>query len=131
MFRTLKLKDGDISFDSLGKLFWIEDEISIAQSVNIRLQTVLGELFYNIDFGLDKEYIKNTIRNIEALTPAIQRALIDNEKIIDARIVDVIIYNNSTFKDEFGNSQNGKAIIKIAVTLFDQSQLEVDFGVGE
>jgi hypothetical protein len=130
MFRTLKLKNGDISFDSLGKLNWYEEELSIAQTINIRLMTMYGDLFYSEEFGLNKDYVKNTIRNVETLTPEIQRALIDNEKIIDAELLDVIIYN-SNVKDDEGNFLNGRAVLKIAVTLFDYSTLEVSFGVGE
>lgn len=128
MFSTLRLRNGDIDFDNLGKLYFITNEESVAQSINIRLMTELGDLFYDELFGLEKRWVKNTLPNVMTLESEIRKALIDDEKIIDAQLIDVIMYNNDV-RDAKGNFLNGSAILKIAVTLFDQTQVFTDINM--
>lgn len=128
IFKTLALRKGDITFDNHGKLKWFTSENSIAQTVNLRLGTMLGDLFYDESYGFKKENVKNTVKNIKTMAPEIRLALIDEEKIVDADLVDVIIYN-SNVTDSEGNFLNGYAVLKIAVTLYDQSREFIDFNL--
>jgi hypothetical protein len=43
--------NGDISFNSLGKLNFVSDKDLLAQSLNLRIRTEKGELIYNDDYG--------------------------------------------------------------------------------
>ena len=50
--KTLKIdENGDISFDSLGKLNFAKDKELLIQSLNLRIKTEKGELFYNDTYG--------------------------------------------------------------------------------
>lgn len=117
LFSTLKLNNGDISFDGLGRLQWAVNGESIAQTVNIRLKTKFGELFYDEGFGLNIQAIKNTLKNTKLLESEIRYALVDDEKISDVELIDVILLRDN-------------AILKIAVRLYDQSVVNVDFNIG-
>lgn len=86
---TIKLKNGDLFFDSLGKLKLITREEKIIQSVRLIIQTVKGELFYNDEYGLDLYSIRKLDK--EVLEALLKDAIVDDEVIIDLRLINFTI----------------------------------------
>lgn len=83
--KTLALNDqGDIFFDNLGKLAFIDFETKIIQTIKMKLSTLRGELFYDDKYGI-KLFNKVKI-NKEYLEAAIRDAIVDGKDIIDARM---------------------------------------------
>lgn len=84
--KTLALNDqGDIFFDNLGKLAFIDFETKIIQTIKMKLSTLRGELFYDDKYGI-KLFNKVKI-NKEYLEAAIRDAIVDGKDIIDARMI--------------------------------------------
>lgn len=78
-------KNGDIVFDSLGKLQWVEDIELIIQSLNLRLKTQLGELFYNEEYG--HPVFKGKV-NEESLTIFLKETLFQDERVFNVELVE-------------------------------------------
>lgn len=84
--KTLALNEqGDIFFDNLGKLAFIDFETKIIQTIKMKLSTLRGELFYDDKYGI-KLFNKVKI-NKEYLEAAIRDAIVDGRDIIDARMI--------------------------------------------
>lgn len=84
--KTLALNEqGDIFFDNLGKLAFIDFETKIIQTIKMKLSTLRGELFYDDKYGI-KLFNKVKI-NKEYLEAAIRDAIVDGKDIIDARMI--------------------------------------------
>ena len=84
--KTLALNaQGDIFFDNLGKLAFIDFETKIIQTIRMKLSTLRGELFYDENYGI-KLFNKVKI-NKEYLEAAIRDAIVDGKDIIDVRMM--------------------------------------------
>lgn len=87
MARTFKLDSkGDIIFDNIGRISWIDDEERIVQSINLRLKTYKEELFYNEDYGFEK--IKGKI-SLDELRSRITDTILQDEEIDDVDILEI------------------------------------------
>lgn len=83
--RKFNSRKRDISFDSLGKLQWVEDNSLIIQSLNLRLETELGELFYNNQYGHPKFQGKI---NEESLTIFIKDTLFQDDRVFNVELIE-------------------------------------------
>lgn len=121
MYKTLKLTpDGDISIDSLGRFVFIEDEESIIQTINIRLNTVKGELFYNLEYGVEKMVgFKAKDKYIELMQQNIENALVDGEKII------------SVFVNDIKRVKNGEYLIDLQITAENNEEIELAYNIND
>lgn len=104
--RTLKLVNGDLSFDVLGRLRMITDNEMIIQSLENRLKTYMGELFYNDGYGMPK--IKGKITE-ESLLIFVKEALLDDTRVFDISI------------DNFEITSSGQVNAKILIQLEDET----------
>lgn len=102
--RTLKLVDGDLVFDSLGRLHTITEKEMLIQSLENRLQTYLGDLFYSDVYGIAK--FKGKI-NEDSLLILIKEALMSDDRISDVSL------------DSFQIINNGVANVNIWIELID------------
>jgi hypothetical protein len=110
---SIKLdNNGDIVLDSLGKIILIEDMDALAQSLNLRLKTQKGELFYNEDYGHPKFIGK---QNEKTILDYLKDALMDDERIIDVEIA-------SLSKDSFGRYK-----VDAEIKLNNYEVLDLDF----
>lgn len=84
--RSLKLDDnGDIIFDSLGKIDMVKDLDLLAQSFQLKFKTNLGELYYNEDYGWSK--LKGKITE-DTLLDALNNTFLQDEKVNEIQIAD-------------------------------------------
>lgn len=78
--------NGDIQFDNLGKLVFVDFEKRIIQTIRMKLLTIKGELFYDETYGIK---IFNKIKiNKEYLEAAIRDAIVDGKEIVDVKMLD-------------------------------------------
>lgn len=117
MFKTLQLKDGDIQFNSFGELVLINNHDSIRQSIFKRLDTVRGNLFYNLDYGLGLELgrLKQLESNIAEIQYEIEQEILKDERIESATIYDL--------------SRNGKDgfDLNMRILLTDGTTLDINY----
>lgn len=115
--RSLKLTDGDLSFDNLGKMAWVENMDRKTQSIKKRLNTVNGNLFYNDAYGLKK--IKGKVTK-EILESYLYECLIEDFEVSSIEILDFK-------KDEFkNNSLSVSAIIYLIGSDYLEINLEIN-----
>jgi hypothetical protein len=88
MFKIKMAKDGDIVFNSIGRLQFTED---ISQDINLRFRTEKGELFYNEDFG--RPILKGKITR-ESINDFIASTISDMENIADFEIISYDLKNS-------------------------------------
>lgn len=81
--KSLKLDNGDFVFDSLGKLKLVSDKDMLCQSINLRIQTEIGELFYNDGYGRPK--IKGKLTK-DALQIFLNQTLLKDTRINDVKV---------------------------------------------
>jgi hypothetical protein len=83
--KSLKIENGDIVFNSIGRLDFVEENEFIIQSLNLRFKTLKEELFYNEEYGRPIFTGKYTQENILAF---VQDALMDDERIASIEVTD-------------------------------------------
>lgn len=74
------LEQGDLVL-SQGQIAWIEGRQELAQSVQIRLGTRLGEYFFDPNMGLDSEGLLGKQVTEDTIREAILRCLAEEERI--------------------------------------------------
>lgn len=82
--RSLKLVNGDLSWDSTGKIAWVRDEKLLIQSINLRLSTLKENLFYDDSYG--HPIFKGKLSR-ESLESYFKDSLLDDERIEDLEII--------------------------------------------
>jgi hypothetical protein len=83
--KTLKIVNGDLVLDSLGRLDFVSDRDLLIQSLDLRLKTVKGELFYNNEYG--RQHFKGKYSK-EAVLSLLQDCLLDDERVLNVQIIE-------------------------------------------
>jgi hypothetical protein len=113
--KSLKLdENGDISFNSFGRLNFVSDTDLLIQSLQLRLKTIKGELFYNEEYGLEK--FKGKI-NEEILLDILNDVLLQDEKVSS---VELTSYNIT---------EVGKISADILITLNTDESLDFNITI--
>lgn len=111
--RSLKIVNGDLSFDNVGKLEWVDDDDNslILQSINLKLNTDVEDLFYS-ETGYGRATLQGKIT---------QDTLEDylNDAIVDDKIANVTVNSFEVLK-------NGKCNLKISIELTSGEILEIE-----
>jgi hypothetical protein len=99
MFEDLKLTNGDITFSNLGQLVFASDKESISQSITNRLNTIKGELFYNLKYGINIDFarVKRMDKYKNQLEFYIKDALIYDTRIAGVALVDLTKVDKDKF----------------------------------
>lgn len=119
MYKSLKFENGDLVFSNLGKLEWVEDIDSIRQTIFFKLNIIKGELLYNDEYGIvDISKIKNLSKYYNDISNNIKDALIDNEKIIDVNILNMV--NSNT---------RGNIDVELEIILTDDTRLNIAYTI--
>lgn len=85
---SIKLdENGDIIFNSLGKIELLYDRDALVQSFLLKLKTKKGELFYNEDYGYP---ILKGKQDENSILDYLKDTLLDDERINDIEIVSFI-----------------------------------------
>lgn len=114
----LKLTNGDLDFDNLGRIKLVSDKELIIQSIQNRLNTNKTELFYNYDYGIESmDRLKSTQNNRNYLQTIVERALLDDENISKVEIIDILRPKND----------DGLLNLIIAITLLDGSIITLEY----
>ena len=85
--RSLKIDNGDIVFDSLGKAIFVTDIELIKQSLNLRLNTAKTELFYEDEYG---HPILKGKQTEESILNYLKDTLMQDERV---REIEIITFN--------------------------------------
>lgn len=111
----LELKDGDIFFDNFGNLETIYDHEEIIQSVQMRLNTLKGSLFYNENYGLpgDYERLKTKFNTLTILQAYVEECILQDKRIKSVVSIDFI-------KIDYTGT-----LLEIKMTLTDDTLLEI------
>lgn len=84
--RNIKINEnGDIVFDVLGKMKFVTDNDLIIQSLNLRIKTPRGSLFYDDIYGHPQ--LKGKITK-ESITVFLQDTLSGDERVYDVEVID-------------------------------------------
>jgi hypothetical protein len=115
MYDSLKITNGDISFDSLGQLEFITGQTAMEQIIQHKLSILKGDIFYNLNYGISVDFsqLKKTDKNLTLIQSAIDDALSDDSRISHTQIVDI---TDNT--------------IILAITLTDDTVLNINIDKG-
>ncbi len=116
MYDTLKLVDGDIVFDDLGRLVFAEGKEAIAQGIFKRLSTRKEDLFYELEYGIpDYRRMKQMDKYIAEVQAIIEDALSDDPNIDTAQVVNLVPNSRDSYN------------IQLAVFLTDNTVMNLEF----
>ena len=88
--KNLKIENGDIVFNNLGKLIFIEDKEQKLQSILMRLKTIKGDLFYNIDYGRERlDNLKITNSSISKIKSILADCLYQDDDINNFNLINI------------------------------------------
>lgn len=91
---SLKINNnGDIEFDTSGRVVFIVGVEKIIQRINSKIKTTKGELFYFDEFGIEKPRGKIDREDFEAL---LRDAILPDEDVID---IEVVSFNKTGFSN--------------------------------
>lgn len=111
--KSLKIVNGDLSFDNVGKMEWVDDDDNslILQSINLKLNTDVEDLFYS-ESGYGRNELKGKIT---------QDTLEDylNDAIVDDKIASVMV-------NSFEVLPSGKCNINISIELVTGEIIEIE-----
>lgn len=82
--QTFDLKDGDIYVDK-GQIAIVDDKTTndqVAQTIGTRLKTILGEYFYDINFGLPYWDVIANASNIDILNVAMKNSILGTSGVV-------------------------------------------------
>lgn len=117
-----KLVNGDIAFDNLGRIKFVEGNSHIIQSIVNRLNTYKEELFYDFDYGIEPlDRLKVSQDNINYLQTIVERALLGDERILSVKIINVRKHTGLNL---------GKFDLTLLLTLQDGLELSLDYSIG-
>ena len=112
--KSLKIdENGDIVFNSIGRLVFVEDEELTVQSLNLRFKTQLEELFYNETYGRPPFKGKYNEENILAY---VRDTLMQDERVFDVEIASYVL-------------QYDKLNLNVLVYLSEQETIDLELFV--
>lgn len=109
--KSIKFINGDLSFNYLGKLEFVEDDEQLIQTIGLLFKTEKGDIFYNDEYGVEK--IRGKITE-ESVTEYISKGLENESRIADFNII------------SFEKKRDGVANIHIEFIKADNETLELD-----
>lgn len=117
MYEDLKLKNKDIQFNDIGQLIIVEGKESITQSLTNRLNTIRGDLFYVLPYGMDIDFskVKRLDRYKEQISHYIKDCLKDDLRLSGIAVVNLV----KSGKDAF--------TVSLKVYLTDNTILDLNF----
>ncbi|UHA71941.1 contractile injection system sheath initiator [Paenibacillus sp. 481] len=78
--RSWALRDGDLFFEK-GQMQWVEGAEELAQAVQVRLGTRLGEYFFAPDMGIDHELVTGKHVTEDSVREALTDCIAEEERV--------------------------------------------------